>query len=364
MMVIHRPAVEAALCNEFGFADAVLFGRGRSAIAALLEILTLPPDSSILIPSNVCPALLASVWDTGSQVRLLPVNRQTGLVDDAHMAAAINDRPAGLAIATQLYGYRTEYSLAAEAARHRNWFILENDTLATSARSAGERRSSFSSAMLISFGYTKTIEIGGGGALLTNDTKLADELRRRASSYPPLDTAAVAAEAEEMMMRRKLRTAGRDAEALLPKAIAELRYSFPENMRDPLMESLRGLANSIERRRETERLWRRQLADFGDRLISPPGTPIVPWRVIRRSEFCLRERIVTALRAEKFDVGTNYPPLADAHPHLLKEFRHDDGTAWGNEVLNFWVTEDYDKPRVAAAVNILGAVLDSDVRES
>src|SRR5579862_9428100 len=101
--------LELRLASEFGYTHGILFGRARSALVALLETLGVRPHSPILIPSNVCPELLAAVLSSGAAARLLPIDGATGLVPDEVMATAILSADNGVAIATQLYGFRQKH---------------------------------------------------------------------------------------------------------------------------------------------------------------------------------------------------------------------------------------------------------------
>src|SRR6185312_2012944 len=93
----------------------------------------------IKIPTNCCPALLPFADE------LVPIDPETGLAP----------------VPIQLYGYRQEFSNA----------DIEIDPLMT-----GLFGRPFAESVVISFGYAKTIDIGGGGAILTNDKSLSDEL--------------------------------------------------------------------------------------------------------------------------------------------------------------------------------------------
>ena len=246
--------LEKRLADEFGYGHSVLFGRARSALVALLEALDVHSDFQILIPSNVCPELLAAVWSSGANVRLLPVDPTTGLVADSVLASAIHSGERGMAIATQLYGFRQRHPRTVAEARKRGWYLLENDTLMTGARSVAGQAEPFGDATLVSFGYSKTIDVGGG-AILLNDNALAKELYRKAASYSPVSEEAKRAEQSTMTLFREARAlspdlAGRYAEQLLlAKSIPALRYGFAPDLASSLIDALDHLPKIAESRR-------------------------------------------------------------------------------------------------------------------
>jgi dTDP-4-amino-4,6-dideoxygalactose transaminase len=349
------------LSDEFGYGRCVLFGRARSALVGLLEALDVHSGYQILIPSNVCPELLLAVWSSGANVRLLPVDPATGLVADSVLASAIRSGGRGMAIATQLYGFRQKHPETVAEARKRGWFLLENDTLATGARSVAGQVEPFADATLVSFGYSKTIDVGGG-AILLNDELLANELRRKAKTYAPISDEARQAELNTMKLLREVRAlspelAGQQAEQLLlAKSIPALRYGFAPNLAPSLIDTIDRLPTIVDKRRKRAEEWERVLRPFEDEMLAPPLEPVVPWRLIRRLP-SRRDDVVRALRESGFDAGTNFPPLASSFPNILAGHQFDDADTWGRQVLNLWVTDDYDSSRIAAAAKVIGKVL-------
>lgn len=353
--------LERRLGDELGYAYAILFGRARSALAALVEVMSPGPAFDILIPTNVCSALLTAVWWSRARVRLVPVDRATGLVPDASLAKAIRSAPGrGLAVATQLYGFRQWHPLTMTAARERGWFVVENDTLLTGARSVGNGPSPFADAALASFGYAKTLDVGGGGAIVTDDPALAVELRRVAAAYPLLDDTAVKAENAAMLARRALLAradANELAQARVPRDVAAVRFGFPAQLEAPLGDALGQLGEIGARRRARAARWDARLLPFGNALAATGLEQPLPWRVVRRAPQG-RAAIVSALRSAGFDVGTNYPPLVDEFPADLRAFADADASAWGAQVINLWVNDDYDNARIDAAADIIASVLE------
>lgn len=351
-------SVERALADLFGYSYAILFGRARSALVTLLEIVGVHERFPVLLPSNICPAVLTAICGAGATPQLVPVCIANGLPPDESLAREIESRGiGGVVMITHLYGFRQSYPQTLAAAARQGWFVLENDSLAVTARldsSAG--RTAFGDALLVSFGYAKTLEIGGGGAVLTDDHAVASELRHRANLFPPLGDAAIAAEAKFTELRRRYRqqplSMPRLAEGLLPAELKELRYAFPAQHAGSLTSRIRELPELVRRRQERAAFWEQELKRLGEVLIAPNIAPVIPWRVIRRAP-CYRSRLVSELRKNGFDAGTNFPPLVDSYPNLLGEQRFPAAEQWGSEVINFWVSDDYDDDRIKMAVGVM-----------
>lgn len=250
-----KDRLEARLADEMGYAYCSLFPRARDAIRLWGEL----TGSYIPAPSNICHELYATGY-----VRINPVNEENGLFDGSPI---------------QLYGFRNILGPSQ----------IEIDPLMT-----GWMGQPFAISTIISFGYGKTIDLGAGGAFLTQDKSLARSMRKY--SY------------------------------------------FPRGLEFPLWRALEALPETIKHKREHEGIWNRALGNLGIRITLKP---VIPWRHIRRFPR-KRDQIVWNLRALGFNAGTNYPPLAGYHePSSVK---------WGREVINLWADNKEDIWRMVKIV--------------
>lgn len=150
---------------------------------------------------------------------------------------------------------------------------------------------------IISFGRHKTINVGAGAAFLTQDQGLSEEMDK-------------------------------------------LGY-FPAGLAHLLSVQLLAMPSLMQKRFEKVAIWDRHL---GDSLQRMKREQIVPWRVMRLSWTgrARRDAIVEALRNAGHDVGINYPPLDGCERNYF-----------GDRVLNFFLSDDYDEPRIKDACEII-----------
>lgn len=358
-----RSIFEARFEELFGYRHAVLFGRARSAIAALLEIQS--SGGTFVVPSNISPILHVVGHDSGWKTRLCPVDPRNGLASDAELAEIVRGETGhGLVMPTHLYGFVQEYPETLVAAKAKGWFVLENDTLATKARlDASAPQRAFGDALVVTFSGGKTIEAGGGGAILTDDTSLARDLARAAAAFPPLDRLGQAREEWMLSLRLHLRKGFPGgpsvtglSEHLITAESQNLRYGFATDLRQPLSDSLSGLKDTVMFRRDRADAWRRKLERLTSAIEFPPVAQPVPWRFVCRVPR-IRDRVASALRAAGIDAGINYPPLTDSFPTTLADQVSAAADQWGREVLNLWLTPDYDDARMDQAADIMEQAL-------
>jgi hypothetical protein len=222
-----------------GYPEVIGFPRARDALAAWCEI----TGEKIRIPTNCCSALLPFASE------LVPIDPETGLAP----------------VPVQIYGYRQEFPDAK----------LEIDPLMT-----GLLGQPFAESTIVSFGYAKTIDIGGGGAILTSNKYLADELR-------------------------------------------EFGF-FPPILYQPLQHALENIHDTIMMKKWDYEEIENQYGHFVDRL---PTRPVLPWRFVARIKPGV-ENTLTDAWARGFKASKNYPPLPGVTDPGAVE--------WGRKVINIW----------------------------
>ena len=245
------------IANSMGYEYCVLFDCARDALKAY--------PYGICLPGNICP----SVYESRPDSMLEEVDQSTGLAKYSP---------------THLYGYQ---SPAGEG------FRLSLDPLMT-----GWVRRLKTESAIISFGLKKMLSIGYGGAFLTNDKSLAEDM--------------------------------------------EEKGLWNEAYTEPLITALNNFYDNNCCRWKIIGLWDRYL---GDSLIRIPAEQLMPWRVMRRAENVdQRTDIVRELRKAGIEVGTNYPALEGSNE-------------WGDTVLNFFCGLDIEKAEIQKACRIIKAVV-------
>ncbi|MBL4894559.1 MAG: DegT/DnrJ/EryC1/StrS family aminotransferase [Emcibacter sp.] len=348
--------LEKKLARDFGYDHAVMLGRARSGLVALLEVFqdkTAAP-TPVLLPENICPVLVTAIRAGGGCAVPVPVSPLTGLPDDTAFVAAMEQiETPGIVSPTHLYGFEGVYPQTIKLARQKGWFILENDANAIRMQSDS---APFGDALLVSFGYAKPIEVGTGGAFLTNDPVLAQALRDRVSTYDLLDSAAQMQEEECMLKRRAIRatldTGSAELARICDMETSLSRFRFDETSRDQLMDKLNHFPREKERRIEQRDLWDRALAPLDDILLPVPLNQPVPWRVIRNCPD-YRDHFTHALWHHNLDAGINYRSLWREVPKNYLSGSPKLPDHWGENVINLWLTPDYDRNKIYHATQYL-----------
>lgn len=169
---------EASFASYVGTTHCVGVNSGTDALALSLRALGVGNGDDVITTALTAPATAQAILQCGATPRFADVNGRTRCLDPAAVEAAITPRTAAI-IPVHLFGMPCDMkALMAIAERHK-LAVIEDCAQAHGASIGSQRLGSFGHAAAFSFYPTKNLGgIGDGGAVLTNDTGLAERIRR------------------------------------------------------------------------------------------------------------------------------------------------------------------------------------------
>ena len=179
------PAVanfESKLVDAVGAEFAVACSSGTAGLHLAVLALGIGEGDAVIVPTLTFLATANVVRHVGAEVIFADVDPETGLMRDEDFRAAIER--AGSArikavIPVHMCGQSADMPAIAETAREHGIRIIEDacHALGTDYRSARVGKADFSDMAVFSFHPTKTLTMGEGGAVTTNDAGLAERIR-------------------------------------------------------------------------------------------------------------------------------------------------------------------------------------------
>ncbi len=181
-------AFEAALAEVTGARHAVACSNGTAALHLTALALGLGKDDAVVVPSVTFVSTANAARFVGAEVLFADVNPETGLMGPAELEAALirsqdegGDPKAVYPVA--LTGQRADPIAIRDIAEKNGLTVVTDACHALGTRfehdgvtiRAGEAR--HAAMEVFSFHPVKTIAMGEGGAVTTNDARLADSLR-------------------------------------------------------------------------------------------------------------------------------------------------------------------------------------------
>ena len=156
-------------------------GNGLDAITAVLKAYGIGAGDEVIIPAHTFIATALAVSYAGADPVLVDVENDSFNLDPMLVEANITNRTKAI-IAVQLYGQASEMIKLSEIAKKYNLKLIEDAAQAHGALYNGQKIGSLSDAATFSFYPAKNLgALGDGGAVVTNDVKLAGFIREYAN---------------------------------------------------------------------------------------------------------------------------------------------------------------------------------------
>jgi perosamine synthetase len=174
--------LENKLKNYLGARYAFSFNSGRSSLYAILKALNLQKDSEVLLQAFTCNAVANPVlW-----LKLKPVyidcNEDNFNLDINDLKKKITSNSRVL-IVQHTFGLPANMDLLVDFAKQNNLILIEDCAHSLGAEYKGKKVGTFGKAAFFSFSRDKVISSVYGGMAVTNDDKLAQELKKVYQSF-------------------------------------------------------------------------------------------------------------------------------------------------------------------------------------
>ncbi|MUL46253.1 aminotransferase class I/II-fold pyridoxal phosphate-dependent enzyme [Mycobacterium sp. CBMA293] len=173
---------EEALADRCDRRYAVALSSGSAALHLALLGLGVGPEDVVVVPTMTFAATANAVVYTGATpifVDCDPIfgNLDPALLDDALRSLAHEGHHVAAVIAVDLLGHCADYRQLATICESAGVVLLSDAAEAVGAGHGGRPAGSFGMAAVLSFNGNKVISTSGGGALLTDDERLAARVR-------------------------------------------------------------------------------------------------------------------------------------------------------------------------------------------
>lgn len=320
---------EAQLASYHEVDHAIGVGSGTDAIHLLLRALGIGPGDEVVTGAHTFTGVLNAICLAGATPVLVEPEPKHGLMDPGAVEAVVTPRTRAI-FAVHMYGHPVDIDAVAGVAKANDLVFLEDAAQAHGAKWNDRSVGSFGRAAILSFHPSKNLgAYGDGGAVLTRDAGLAEQLRvdRNLGKAGKYDFAKVS-------FNSKLDT--------VQAAILEVK--------------LRHLETWVARRRELAQLYLDGLRGVGDLRLpteDPRARHAYHLFVVRTAQ---RDALKKYLHEQGIKAGLHYPVGAHRQPAHRERFDIEDyplASRWADEVLTLPLShehQDAEIRRVIAAV--------------
>jgi len=169
---------EADFASYIGMGHCIGVNSGTDALAFSLRAAGISAGDEVITTALSAPATAQAILQCGATPRFVDVDPKTRCIDPSAVESSINTQTAAI-VPVHLFGMPCAMDdLVAIADKHQ-LALLEDCAQAHGATIGQRRLGSFGHASAFSFYPTKNLgAIGDGGAVLTNDARIANKIRR------------------------------------------------------------------------------------------------------------------------------------------------------------------------------------------
>lgn len=345
--MLQAMSLNPQLCRIHQRSYCHLVGNATAGLYLAIKALGLR-GKQVAIPNSVCPNVPLAVLLSGNTPLYLDISEKNLGIDVNELK--LNADSIDAVIAVHAYGSVCDISAISDFCRSRGIPLIEDIAVAQGAQSNGRPVGSFSDIAVVSFGAGKIIDVGHGGAVLTDDHLILKEVIAHEATFSDCHASDKDAIGAFGQYHTKLYNEhyGPNINAFsssFKKRALELRkhilYKFDYAYEQIIEEQLEHLESIIDSRRcKAETLERLLTPTSNIRLFHPPAGS-VHWRFNLFIDN--RDNLLKLLLAKKFKISSWFPS-ADLffEDRALSGINTAVSDSIGDLMLNLWVNEEVD----------------------
>ena len=153
---------------------------GSGSTSMYLIFLTCKKKGIVVFPSITCMQAVNAAIFAGMKPLFCDVNLNDFTMSVSSLKKILDKykKKVEMIVPTHIFGNSCELDKIIEIARKRKIFVLEDAAQSLGSKINSKKTGSIGNASIVSFGHTKILDCGGGGGILTNDTKLYNRVRK------------------------------------------------------------------------------------------------------------------------------------------------------------------------------------------
>lgn len=150
---------------------------GTAAVELALRGMSVGAGDEVILAAYDFKANFQNVLTVGATPVLVDIRHDNGQIDPSQLASAVSERTKAI-IVSHLHGGIVDMPAVMEVARARNLLVLEDACQNPGASYHGRKAGTAGDVSVLSFGGSKLLTAGRGGAVMTNREDLFERIRR------------------------------------------------------------------------------------------------------------------------------------------------------------------------------------------
>lgn len=206
-----RERLKSRLSEDHGGADIQLCCSGTAAIELALRACGVGKGDEVVVAAMDYPGNFRCIELVGARPVLVDIQSSSPTID-ADSLRKISRPNIKAVIASHLFGHTAELKSISDLCLDRGWKLIEDACQTIGTYCDGQHVGTFSDVATLSFGGSKIVSAGSGGALITKRSAISARLRsideRPSQAFPlsPLQAAAVLPQLDRLNELNRIRT--------------------------------------------------------------------------------------------------------------------------------------------------------------
>jgi perosamine synthetase len=155
---------------------AALTTSGSTSLLIALKVLGIKEGDEIIVPARTFQATAHAAFFLGATLRCAEVDPVRGLITASTIIPLINEKTKAV-IVVHLNGRAVDMDPVLNLAKEKNLYVIEDAAQAFGSVHKGKLLGSMGDIGCFSFGVTKFLTMGQGGAIVTNDNEHAKKIQ-------------------------------------------------------------------------------------------------------------------------------------------------------------------------------------------
>lgn len=164
---LKRHDLERIIASYFNRKHCLLLGSGTTSLYVIFKALDLHTHSKVLYPDLSCETAVNAAIYAGLSPIFSDINLKTFNMD-TEKVAILCENDIGAIVPTHIFGNILDVTALSERLAGRGGFVIEDSAQSFGGTISGSKTGSMGDASIVSFGDGKTVDCGGGGAVLTD----------------------------------------------------------------------------------------------------------------------------------------------------------------------------------------------------
>ena len=343
--------------------NIVFFGRATSALYAILKAIR-TSGGTILLPSIICPSVPIGAYIAGWNVVFCDIDIKTLNISLKSLKKIIGiNKNIDVICIPHIYHGCSDIEKISKYVKKTGIHLIEDCAQSFGSVISNQTVGTFGDSTILSFGYSKQLNVGGGGgALLTNDVNLKKETSKVLGKIPdpPKQLHSLFTSYRQLYYNNGgLKIFREKGFFNIHKFIKIYRNMYIFNHKNINFGMIRSKIKNFESLRSTYQknynyIYKNLSKVDTNMLFIPHKLPnVIPWRfsfLIKKN----RDLIVDKLRKYELHVSTWYPAITTFpinENYDKKQFKN--SFELEKSIINLWTNQEVDKKYYNDCISII-----------